>query len=37
MESNPTKERNVYYYNPAIEIKDYRISAVDVFGNFSFH
>lgn len=27
-----TKERNVYYYNSAIEIKDYKISAIDVFG-----
>jgi len=25
-----TKERNVYYYNSAIEIKDYKISAIDV-------
>ena len=27
-----SKERNVYYFNKAIEVKDYKISALDVHG-----
>lgn len=30
--SQPSKERNVYNYNSAIEIRDYKISAMDVHG-----
>ena len=28
------KERNVYYYNQALDIKEYRATAIDAFGNF---
>lgn len=30
-----SKERNVYYYTNAIEIKDYKVSAIDAYGNLS--
>jgi len=33
MESSQAKERNVYYFNQALEIKEYRATAIDVFEN----
>ncbi len=32
MESLQSKERQVYYYNTALTIMEYRISSIDVFG-----
>ena len=32
--SGNSKERSVYYYNSAVKIMDYKISAVDVHGTY---